>query len=167
MIYDSNQYVKKGGRKLKSIMNCYIEKAQAANLEEDHLVSKIEEHEHKISQLYTDLKGLQNRRKKIIHPDWIDEVVEVLAQNLANKLNKKFMLIGPSGDRKEITIYLMNDGKTFQSKSYWTFTIAPGDLKIGELFYISREGKDDIGDLKPIPKTTDEIIELLVYCEPE
>ncbi|MBP1309166.1 hypothetical protein JOD82_002186 [Paenibacillus sp. 1182] len=161
---------------MKKIIYNYISRVELANKELNFIDCSIEKKRDKISKLQEGINKLQKRRQKIKHPSWVSDIIEVLAQQLATKMDKHFKLFGPFGLRAETTIYLFDDeSKSITEQSTWSIRITPGDLDKGELFYdtdeLTQETKPNSSGLlngmkiviKPLPETIDEIIERLMY----
>ncbi|ADO59911.1 hypothetical protein [Paenibacillus polymyxa] len=161
---------------MKKIISNYIARVELANKELNFIDRNIEKKQDKICKLQEGIKKLQKRRQKIKYPSWVSEVIEVLAQQLAIKMNKHYKVFGPFGLRAETTIYLFDDeSESIAEQSTWSVRITPGDLEKGEFFYdtdeLTRETKlNSPGFLngmkiviKPLPETVDDIVEVLMY----
>lgn len=163
---------------MKSIIANFVLQEQVATQKREQIDKSIEAKEEQIRKLQESIKKLKVKKGKIKYPNWIEDIVEVLAQRLAEKLNKKYAIYGPFGLRAETTIYLINDEKkSITEQETWSITLTPGDLTKGEIFYDTGEKTNDFSPnttgaingmnnvREPLPETIDEIVALLRYCD--
>jgi hypothetical protein len=163
---------------MKSIIANFVLQEQVATQKREQIEKRIEAKVEQIRKLQESINKLKVKEGKIKYPSWTEEIVEVLAQRLADKPNKKYEVCGPFGLRAETTIYLFNDeNKSFTEQETWSITLTPGDLTKGEIYYDTGEKTNDFSPnstgaingmnnvRKPLPETIDEIVALLHYSK--
>lgn len=168
---------------MESIKNTYIKNSKLAE-EKRNEFKAIEEKEEKIIEKYQRLiqkhEALREKAmKKSWHSyvNWIDGLVEPLAQELAKRAGKEYKIYGPFGMGCHTTIYLVNDKNICITKQdTWSITLEPHNLDEAEVFYQTTKKEGNWNPLstaslngfdynyEPLPNSIEEVEKLLSYC---
>lgn len=153
---------------MKKIINKYVEESKINDIRRNNLRKEAELLAKKQEEVERQLNELE-------YVNWVGSLVKPLAVELSEKLGKKYDIYGPFGLRAAVSIYLMDDLKVSITKQEtYGITLAPGDLKKGELFYETNETKNEFSKgtigymngmnnvVKILPDSIDDIVALLV-----
>lgn len=161
---------------INAIISGYVNNVQAHKAIEEQIQEDIQKAKKTIERAEKRIERLQAKQIKVgrNYPSWVDEIVETLAMELANRLHKNFEIYGPFGLRCETSIYLFDCAdKGITEQETWSIRITPGRLDLGEIYYDTGEvtkefGSDTIGYMngmnnvsKPLPDDIEDIIKLL------
>ena len=110
------------------------------------LNEKIHKKQQKIDKLLKGVQKLNEKKENLNYPNWIDDLVKPLAEELKIKLNAYcYEIFGPFGLRSETSIYLYTREPKNHEESYhvpfYTISLLPRDLKNGVLYYDTGEEK--------------------------
>lgn len=97
-----------------------------------------------ISNLEVKINQLERERVQTDYPNWIQAIVNPLAQKLSKDLNLEFDIYGPLGVNARTTIYLMEDiKKGIIQQATYSITLIPSDLVNGIIHYETGETTDE------------------------
>lgn len=153
----------------------YIEMDKEKEKQREELYRKIEKHEIQIKKHKTAIEKLNKRINKIGYVSWIDTIIKPLAEELKNRLNKKYYdIYGPFGINARTYIYFKDENKNITETETLSIGLRPDDLKNGVIRYetgeiINKYPEGSIGELNgsncvtvELPDNIEEIIKIIL-----
>lgn len=150
---------------MNSIIQAYVEKRSINRQMRERLNKKINKNIAKIVGLQDRNKILYENLDEVGVVSWIHEVVKPLANELAQRLNKKLVLYGPFGMAGRVSIYLIDDEtKGVFDQLALSITLDPTHLEQeGVVLYQTGRFPHETA---PLPDNIVDIIKILKYLSP-
>lgn len=161
-----------------SIIEEYNRRQRDRRAECDAIDTRIGKAREEIERAKRRIERLEKKRNEVFFAEnWVEGIVDPLAQELATRTGLCYEIYGPFGLRCETSIYLRKDmSKKITEQETRSITLTPGDDGNGNrtVFYDTGETdgsyqKGSIGHLNgmhhktaPLPDTIEEIEALLV-----
>lgn len=169
---------------VKGLLDAYHAKTVSFDDKVNAIRKEVREHieaaealEEKAQETRKAAEALESRIKLIPMPDWKEDIIVPLANELAKRTGKQAMLSGPCGLGGRTTICLVDDAETtWYEQDRLELTLQPG-FENGSLFFAYATGETvekfkpgTIGDINGLsnitarlPDSVEEILALLKF----
>ena len=158
---------------MQKFIDKYDSKYKEFERKENYFKLEINKKKKELEKIQNELDNLKEKKKKLNRPSWIDEIIKPLAQEIANKLDKHYEILGPFGICCRVTLRFGDKEKLSAKDDFLKITILPDNLKEGKFSYetgetIDKFKKGTIGQVngmnrvtKELPKDLNKIVKLL------
>jgi predicted nuclease with TOPRIM domain len=108
----------------------YKAKVREVRKKKEEIEAQLNKKIEKLRRIEDQIYKLKMKKEKLRYPSWVNEIIVLLAQKLAEMKGLSYEIFGPFGLMNETNIFLMKDPSiSILEQEVWALTIVPGLFK--------------------------------------